>query len=89
MISWQKYDKETLKYEPVWNDESYINKYFNTYPHDTVLLENFVPNISDKAGLTNTRNINKDCEKEIYTFLLINIDEPFRFKNGNICIYHS
>ena len=87
LISWQKYDKEILNYEPVWNDESYINKYFNTFPHDTVLLQYFVPNISDKAGLQNTRDTNKDCDKEIYSFLSINIEEPFCFKNGNIRIY--
>ena len=88
LILWQKYDKTILNYEPIWNDESYINKYFNTNPHAVVLSKDFVPNISDKGGFEEShgciRNINNDWGKETYMFLQENIEIPFTFIDGKI-----
>ena len=87
LIEWQTYDKEKLNYEPCFNDESYINKYFNTYPHETVLCKDFVPNISDKAGFSDNRNPNADWDPEVYIYLQNNIDTPFTFNNNKIVLY--
>jgi hypothetical protein len=52
----QRLDK-LIHYEPVWNDESYINHYFHFNPPTyTVPNNKFEFNISDKGGLGETRN---------------------------------
>jgi hypothetical protein len=56
-------DKQ-IPYEPVVNDESYINQYYHyNPPTHTVLLHNYMFNVSDKGGIENTRNVDLDIEK--------------------------
>ena len=55
LVEWQTYDTEVLGYEPVVNDESYINKYFHYTPPKMVKCEEFMFNISDKAGIKDSR----------------------------------
>lgn len=51
-------DKE-IKFEPCWNDESYLNCYFHYYPPTrAVLFKDFKFAISDKGGIKETRNPN-------------------------------
>jgi hypothetical protein len=50
LLEWQKEDKK-IPYEPIWNDESYLNKYFHYNEHAVVLSKNFPFNISDKSGM--------------------------------------
>ncbi len=59
LIENQKKDK-LIKYEPVWNDESYINNYFHYNKPSTVLNNDFQKyfTISDKNGVEgDSRNI--------------------------------
>lgn len=60
--SWQTIDK-VIKYEPPVNDETYINKYFHTCPPALVNCEDFQFVISDKGGITDTRNPKASIEK--------------------------
>jgi len=55
--SYQKQDRECLNYEPVWNDESYINKYFHYIRPKTILCKDFVFEVSDKGGIGETRDM--------------------------------
>ena len=85
LIKWQKYDKEKLNYEPVWNDESYINKYFHYNPPKTILCKDFPFIVSDKGGIGETRNTNLDvnslkADLRKYRDMLIDI------KNGKVCV---
>lgn len=60
MIEWQNADKQ-IGYEPIWNDESYLNSYFHYNPPSKVVSnEEFVFLVSDKGGLPETRNANLD-----------------------------
>jgi hypothetical protein len=63
---WQIEDKK-IPYEPVVNDESYINAYFHYNPPTTILCEKFAFDISDKGGIGETRdtNLNIDYYKKI------------------------
>lgn len=59
LIKNQQKDKQ-INYEPVWNDESYINNYFHYNKPSTVLNNDFQKyfTISDKNGVEgNSRNI--------------------------------
>ena len=58
LVEWQTYDTEVLGYEPVVNDESYINKYFHYTPPQIVKCEDFKFNISDKGGIEGFRTVN-------------------------------
>jgi len=56
-------DKE-INYEPCWNDESYINRYFHfTPPTFVVPAAKFAFNISDKGGIGETRKTSLDIEE--------------------------
>jgi hypothetical protein len=74
-------------YEPIWNDESYINKLFHENKPDKVIeLKDFPFNVSDKAGLQEVvRNskYNIDNQKLI---LLNNKNKEFNINNGNIIL---
>tara|TARA_Y100000361_G_scaffold62318_1_gene54751 strand:- start:757 stop:1509 length:753 start_codon:yes stop_codon:yes gene_type:complete len=56
---WQQEDKK-LPYEPCWNDESYLNKYFHYHPPKAILNEDFPFYVSDKSGIQNTRDTKLD-----------------------------
>lgn len=52
-----------MGYEPVWNDESYINQHFHYHPPTKVVLTHKFPFVvSDKGGLENTRDVHLDVQ---------------------------
>lgn len=55
----QDEDKK-INYEPAVNDESYINHYFHYNPPTCVPPDKFIFIVSDKGGIENTRNVDKD-----------------------------
>jgi hypothetical protein len=62
LIEKQKKDKE-IPYEPLWNDESYINQYFHYNPPTTIPCDKFKFYVSCKAGFENTRNCSLDISE--------------------------
>jgi len=82
---WQLEDRK-IPYEPVVNDESYINTYFHYNKPHTILNENFPFLVSDKGGLGETRNTKLDisgAKNEI----LLNKNNLFEILNGKVVIY--
>ncbi len=59
---WQEEDRK-IPYEPAWNDESYLNKYFHFNPPHTIKTEDFLFLVSDKSGIGETRDPNLDTSK--------------------------
>jgi hypothetical protein len=55
---WQLYDTNELGYEPIYNDESYINAYFHYNPPHTVPSDKFVFLVSNKGGIREMRDAN-------------------------------
>lgn len=56
-------EDQKIPYEPGVNDESYINQYYHYNPPSLVVyLENYKFNVSDKAGILNTRDPNLNIE---------------------------
>jgi hypothetical protein len=50
-----------MGYEPVWNDESFLQRYFHYNPPTKVVkTEDFLFLVSDKGGLENTRDMTLD-----------------------------
>lgn len=81
IIENQIYDKIILNYEPIWNDESYINNYFHYFPPTKIIYyEDFPFIISDKDGMDDQRsfiynnehfeNIYKDNNILFYIFII-------------------
>ena len=55
---WQSEDKK-ISYEPVWNDESYINAYFHyNHPTLTILHKDFQFGVSNGGGIDEKRDPN-------------------------------
>lgn len=71
-------EDEKISYEPVVNDESYINREFHFNPPTKVVLCNdFLFSVSDKGGIGDTRYVDLDVEEMKKTLLKnrnINID---------------
>jgi hypothetical protein len=65
-------EDQKIPYEPGVNDESYINQYYHYNPPSLVVyLENYKFNVSDKAGILNTRDPNLNIEhlkKELLSY---------------------
>jgi len=61
LIKWQIYDK-SVGYEPIWNDESFLNAFFHYNPPKTILCEDFVFEVSDKGGIGETRDMSLNIE---------------------------
>jgi len=59
---WQEEDRK-IPYEPAWNDESYLNKYFHFNPPHVIKTEDFPFLVSDKSGIGETRDPNLDISK--------------------------
>jgi hypothetical protein len=79
----QQEDKK-IPYEPVWNDESYVNNYFHYNPPTFVVLSNkFAFGVSDKGGIENTRDTKKDTEI-MKKAILERPTEYFKLTNGNV-----
>jgi hypothetical protein len=82
----QTEDKK-ISYEPVWNDESYINNYFHYNPPTfTVPARQFMFDISDKGGIGELRNTQLNIEKYKNTILNNNL-QLFDFRNNEIVFY--
>jgi hypothetical protein len=54
LMQWQA-DDNKINYEPAWNDESYINKYFHFIPHSTIMCGDFKFVVSDKGNIQDIR----------------------------------
>ena len=78
----QKQDK-TINYEPVWNDESYLNKIFHYVPPQVIKCEDFMFDVSDKGGIGETRNMNLDIS-ELLEALLVNKEKNINIVNGKV-----
>jgi len=76
----QKYDKENLNYEPIWNDESYINNYFHYNKPKIIYYKDFPFIISDKDGMEDQRSFILDQNKE--TFIPINNNYSYQKLNS-------
>lgn len=85
LSEWQDYDKTVLNYEPVVNDESYINKWFHIHGHETVPTTKFQFIISDKAGIPDTR-IHRKVEDSVLQQLLTHKNDDWRIDNGQIVV---
>ena len=79
-------EDKKIPYEPGVNDESYINQYYHySPPTRTVLLKEYMFNVSDKGGIDETRNVNLDTtllKKE----MLINKDKNYDLRNGRLIV---
>jgi len=79
----QREDKK-IPYEPAWNDESYINQYFhNNPPSKVVAAKDFPFLVSDKGGITNTRNMGTSISEQLAQ-ILTRPTEPFELKDGAV-----
>lgn len=65
LMRFNQLDDKKIPYEPVFNDESYINQYFHHHPPEVVPSKNFEFIISDKGriGTTGFMNQNTDSLK--------------------------
>ena len=88
LYSNQIFDKG-LQYEPIWNDESYINQYFHYNPPTyTVPSDKFDFVISDKGGIENNRNANLKIE-ELKSEILSRANDLFDINDGRIVFYDN
>jgi len=75
---------KAIHYEPAWNDESYINRYFHFNPPSvTVPAKKFEFCISDKGGIGETRKTTLDIQHFLRQ-VLSNPEVVFDFNNGRI-----
>lgn len=78
--AWQLEDKK-IKYEPRWNDESYLNKYFH-YNRPTLIVpsKDFgkIFGVSDKGGINQIRNTKNKIPDEWLQILIENKDKIFK-----------
>ena len=82
LIKWQKADRQ-IGYEPVWNDESFLQRYFHYNPPKTILCEDFVFEVSDKGGIGETRDMNLNIEG-IKSDLLLLKEKNVNIVNGKV-----
>lgn len=77
-------EDKKIPYEPVVNDESYINQYFHYNPPSfTVPCDKFEFLVSDKGGIGETRNT-KLCTKDFKKRLLENADRIFDIQHNKL-----
>jgi len=75
----------SIGYEPCWNDESYINRYFHYTPPTYVVPNNkFEFGVSDKGGICDTRNTSTDIEHFKKKVLSHPESRVFYFCNGSL-----
>lgn len=80
---------QKIGYEPVWNDESYINKYFHFNKPSLAIKPCAFGNIfgvSDKGGLPDTRDVKQKIEPGALKALAENKNKLFNFVDGKIKI---
>lgn len=77
-------EDKKIPYEPGVNDESYINQYYHYNPPTrTILLHEYMFNVSDKGGIGETRNVRLNVDS-LKKEMLINKDKPFDLQNGKL-----
>lgn len=80
-------EDKKIPYEPGVNDESYINQYFHYNPPTrTVLLHEYMFNVSDKGGIGETRKVGLDIS-DLKRDMLVNKDRVFDINNGKLVVY--
>lgn len=80
-------EDKKISYEPVVNDESYINQYYHYNPPTlTVYLNEYMFGVSDKGGLNDMRYPDLDVS-ELKTQMLKNKFKIFDLENGNLKIF--
>jgi hypothetical protein len=82
---WQLEDKK-IPYEPIWNDESYINAYFHHNPPTIVPCDKFGFEISHKGGIGETRDTKLDITN-LKNQMLINKNNLIDILNGELKIW--
>tara|TARA_Y100000004_G_scaffold108399_1_gene121585 strand:- start:510 stop:1271 length:762 start_codon:yes stop_codon:yes gene_type:complete len=85
LSDWQMEDKK-IPYEPAWNDESYINKFFHFSSDGDVKIiktEDFPFQVSDKSGVGDSRDSKLDVE-HIKEDLLKYKDLPINICGGKV-----
>ena len=81
LYEYQNIDKQ-IPYEPRWNDESYLNRYFyDNPPSRTIPIEEYMFAVSDKGGLQNTRNTTLDISN-LKDMILKNPTAAFKLVDG-------
>ena len=87
-------EDKKISYEPVWNDESYINNFFHYSPPTfTVPAIKFMFDISDKGGLTGFTGLcspiyNTQLNIEKYKNAILNNNlQLFDFRNNEVVFY--
>lgn len=84
LSQWQLEDKK-IPYEPAWNDESYINKFFHYNDATIIKTEDFPFHVSDKSGIQNSRDTRIDVEN-LKADLLKNRDLSINIYNGKVVV---
>lgn len=88
LLDHQRIDRE-IPYEPVFNDESYLNKYFHVNrPTRIIPTREFMFVVSDKGGLGDTRNMSLDISK-YKDLVLKNPHAPFKLTDGVLTFYQE
>ena len=65
MIKYQQADN-VIHHEPIWNDESYLNKHFHFNPPSRIVpSDKFMFDVSDKGGINNMRNTKSDIQTQL------------------------
>jgi hypothetical protein len=77
---------QEIKFEPCWNDESYINHYFHFYPPKIIPSKNFPFLVSDKGGIGETRNTNLNVN-DLKNKILEHSTKTFDIANNNIVLF--
>jgi hypothetical protein len=77
-------EDKKIPYEPVVNDESYINQYYHYNPPTLIIyLDNYMFNVSDKGGIEHNRDVNFNVD-QLKADMLINKDINYDLRNGKI-----
>lgn len=81
----QKID-QGIGFEPCWNDESYLNHYFH-YNNTTIIpCKNFMFDVSDKAGIGETRDMKLDIST-IKNEMLKNKNNTYDIIHNRLAVY--
>lgn len=80
-------EDKKINYEPVVNDESYINQYYHYNPPELIVyLNKYQFNVSDKCGIEFNRDVNFNVD-HLKEEMLINRCNNYDLKNGKIYSY--
>jgi hypothetical protein len=86
VLRYNQLEDKKIPYEPGVNDESYINQYYHYNPPTrTVLLHEYIFNVSDKGGIENTRNIDLDIS-HLKNEMILNKNNLYDIYNGKLII---